>query len=324
LTTRKLAFGVDIGGTNVRVVLGDKKGIFLKRLSERTDITNGAEGVSRQILRMIRSIKLPKSGEDKIEGIGIGSAGPLNLAMGGLTNPTNIPYDFVPLVGPISEEMEKPTFLLNDCTMGVTGEKYFGAGKGLKNIVYITLSTGIGAGVYVDGHLLLGKDGNAAEIGHLTIDSSGCLPCSCGKRGHWEGYSSGKGIPNYCRMLLRKMRPSVYMNSVLSRLAFDSEENITAEMIFNAAKKGDSLCNEILHRVGIMNAIGFACVVDAYDPDIITVGGSVALSNQNLIIKPIREHIAEYARNRIPEIAITPLKEDVVLYGALARVFNPK
>jgi len=320
---RKLAIGVDIGGTNVRIALGDEEGHILAKLSEKTEKTKGPQGVSQQIIEMIRSIQARMTGARLIEGIGIGSSGPLDLKRGGLMKPTNIPYDFVPLVEPLKEELKLPTYLLNDCAAAVVGEKFYGVGKNHENLVYITLSTGIGGGVYVDGHLLAGKDGNAHEIGHLTIDYEGKLVCGCGRRGHWEAYCSGNGIPNFVRLILEEKKSSELKRCLLLRAIEADLNKITAKTVYDAAKADDPLSKEIVGKIGVLNAIGFACVIDAYDPSLTTVGGSIALNNMSLIIDPIKQHVEGHARNRVPEIIITPLGEDVGLYGGLAVVFNP-
>jgi len=317
----RLAVGVDVGGTNIRVALGDERGRIIARISERTEKHRGPEGISRQIARNIRSL-IERIGGKKIEGIGIGSAGPLDLKMGGLMKPTNIPYDFVPLVEPLREEFDLPVYLLNDCSVAVVGERFFGAGKEHENLAYITLSTGIGGGIYVDGHLLIGKDGNATEIGHFTIDYEGRLLCGCGKRGHWEAYCSGNGIPNYVRLLLSEEDPDEVKDSLLMSKINGNLNLLTAKILYDCAKAGDPLSLKLTDRIGVLNAIGFACVIDAYDPSLITVGGSIALRNESLVLLPIRKYVGEHARNRVPEIRITPLGDDVVLYGAIAMVFH--
>jgi len=321
--SEKLAIGIDLGGTNIRIMLGDEKGRVLARLSEKTEKMKGPEGISRQITKMIRSIRIGKYRTREILGIGIGSAGPLDLKRGGLMKPTNIPYDFVPLVEPLGDEFKLPTYLLNDCSSAVMGEKFFGAGKGHENLAYVTLSTGIGGGVYVDGHLLVGKDGNAAEIGHFTIDYEGRLLCGCGKRGHWEAYCSGNGIPNYVRLLLEEKKPEELEGSLLAEAAGTGLRNVTAKTLYDAAKTGDPVSRGFVEEIGVLNAVGFACVIDAYDPSLITVGGSIALNNERMVIDPIKRHVGEHTRNRVPEILLTPLGDDVVLYGALALVFHP-
>ncbi|RJS87144.1 ROK family protein [Candidatus Bathyarchaeota archaeon] len=320
---RKIAVGVDLGGTNIRVALGNDEGRILAKISERTEKTKGPEGISEQIARIIRCLEKKEAKTGEIIGIGIGSAGPLDLKRGGLMKPTNIPYDFIPLVEPLEDIFHLPTYLLNDCSTAVMGEKFFGAGKNHENLAYITLSTGIGGGIYVDGHLLIGKDGNATEVGHFTIDYEGKLLCGCGKRGHWEAYCSGNGIPNYVRLLLSQGRFEGVKDSLLMRRISGDLDRLTAKILYDCAKASDPLALELVDKIGFLNSVGFACVVDAYDPSLITVGGSIALRNESLIIDPIRRGVKEHARNRVPEIKITPLGDDVVLYGALAMVFYP-
>ena len=318
---RRLALGVDVGATNIRVVLGDETGQILTKNSEKTDKNKGPEGISNQIIKIIRSLQKETPEAKKIIGIGIGSAGPLDLKKGGLMKPTNMPYDFVPLVDPLKDAFKLPTYLLNDCASAALGEKLFGAGKGHKNMAYITISTGIGGGVFVDDHLLTGKDGNAHEIGHFTIDSTGRLQCGCGKRGHWEAYCAGRSIPNFVRLLLEEKKPEETANSLLIKSVNNDLSRLTAKTLFDAAKAGDPLSIELVEEIGSLNAVGFACVVDAYDPSIITVGGAVALNNADMVINPIKQHVGEHARNRLPEIFLTPLGEYVVAYGALGMVF---
>ena len=319
----KIAVGVDLGGTNVRVALGDENGRILAKISERTEKTRGPEGISEQIARIIRYLEEEEARKGEIVGIGIGSAGPLDLRRGGLMRPTNIPYDFVPLIEPLEDTFHLPTYLLNDCSAAVMGERFFGAGKKHENLAYITLSTGIGGGIYVDGHLLIGKDGNATEIGHFTIDFEGRLTCGCGRRGHWEAYCSGNGIPNYVRLLLSQRRREEIEDSLLMKTVKGDLNLLTAKNLYDCAKAGDPLSLELAEKIGVLNSIGFACVIDAYDPSLITVGGSIALKNERLVMDPIRRNVKEHARNRVAEIMITPLRDDVVLYGALAMVFHP-
>lgn len=321
--SKRLAIGVDLGGTRIRIGLANEKGQLIAKLVEETQKAKGPEGISNQIIGMIHSLKKQNSDAESIIGIGIGSAGPLDMDKGGLMKPTNIPYDFVPLVDPLKDKFKLPAILLNDCSAAAMGEKYYGAGKGHENMVYITISTGIGGGIYVDGHLLVGKDGNAAEIGHFTIDHERRLKCGCGKKGHWEAYCSGRGIPNYVRLILESKSSREVQNSLLPKMAGDDLGKLTAKTLYDAAKAGDGLALECAKKIADFNVAGFACVIDAYDPSLITVGGAIALDNLELVIDPIRQNVDNYARNEVPEIHITPLGEDVVIYGALALVFHP-
>ncbi|MBS7620342.1 ROK family protein [Candidatus Bathyarchaeota archaeon] len=302
----KLCIGVDLGATNIRVALGDETGIK-KRIVEKTDRLHGSLGISEQIVSMVRRI-----GVEDVCAIGIGSIGPLELSRGRIVNTPNLPFKDIPIVKPLSEEFDIPVRLLNDCCAAVLGEHVYGAGKGIKNLVYITFSTGLGGGAMVDGHLLQGKDGNAHEIGHLTIDANSELLCGCGCRGHWEAYCSGANIPNYARWLIQSDEAREKFKQTIENPPSSTEE------IFSKANEGDLLSSWIVEKIGEVNAVGFADVINVYDPELITVGGSIAIENPDLILKPILSQVSRHVINRLPKIRITLLLRDTVLYGALA------
>ncbi|MEM0219891.1 MAG: ROK family protein [Thermoproteota archaeon] len=312
----ELSIGVDLGATNLRVAIGNREGKILFKLSERT-VNNGDEyAISNQIHRMIKSA--PSNLLSKVIGVGIGSIGPMDIRKG-IIFPPNLNFKFAFLTTPLSEKLGLPVYLLNDCVSAVVGEKNFGAGKDIDNLVYITISTGIGGGVYVNGNLLLGKEGNAHEIGHTVIDYRGKLICGCGKPGHWEAYCSGKNLPNFAKLIMEEEK----INSKLSDIIKYNFSSLTSEVIFKLAREGDKLANVVVERCSEINAMGFANVIDVYDPSLITVGGSVALNNLDLVLEPIKKKVKNYAANSIPEIIPTPLGQDIVLYGAVATVFNP-
>jgi len=217
---------VDLGATNMRVAHGDETGIK-KKLMMTINKSEGAEGIAAQMITMIRDL-----GVEGIAAIGVGSIGPLNLGTGSVVDPPNLPFNEIPIVEPLSEAFHVPVGLLNDCSAAVLGEQVFGAGRGLRNIFYVTLSTGLGGGAIVDDHLLVGKDGNAVEIGHLTIDPASELVCGCGCKGHWEAYCSGSNIPNYAGLLMEGKETE---GSLLLRLAGGDIEGITTKILFAAA-----------------------------------------------------------------------------------------
>lgn len=295
----ELAVGADIGGTNLRVCLGDENGRIKAKRMEKLNVKT-KESLSGQIVRMIKSLS------NEFSAIGIGSMGLLDMKKGELTNPVHIPFRNIPIVMILKNEFDVPVYLVNDCDAGVIGEKTFGAGKDEKDLAYLTISTGIGCGVILDGKLLLGKDGNATEVGHFTVDLEGKLKCGCGGYGHWEAYCSGTGIPNFVKLLAK-----------------DRFENLTAEKFFELVKSKDKLALEIVEKIGEINAIGVSNINAAYDVSLITIGGSVALKNSNLILNPILKHLTKNSINRSPRIELTKLGDDVVLIGALALAFNP-
>mgnify|MGYP000191496459 CR=1 FL=1 len=316
--------GVDIGATWLRVALADEKGRIIDRAKERTPKKGEPELISKIIINVVEQL-MKKNNVEKIEAIGVGSIGPMDLNKGILTKPANIDIENIPIVDPLSERFKAPTYLVNDCTAGVVGEKVFGLGKETDNLVYITLSSGIGGGAIVDGNLLFGKDGNAVEIGHTVVDMEGKLKCGCGAYGHWEAYASGVNIPRFAKLLIEeKFGIESFKKSVLYKKTKGDINAITSEMVYTSAKEGDELALKITREIGRINAIGFANATNVYDPELITVGGSIALKNVELVIKPIQENIEKYLVNRKPRIEITPLGDDIVLYGAIALALHPE
>lgn len=317
---KEYVVGVDLGGTWVRVVLSNKSGDFLETASERID-TRSSGAISKQIVKLVRFLCHRRGLNVKtLGGVGIASAGPLIQEEGILINPTNMPFKQVSLTKPISEQLTIPAYLINDCAGAALGEKTFGAAKGLDNYVYVTIGTGIGGGVIVNGTLLLGKDGNAHEVGHMTIDYGGRLACGCGKRGHWEAYCSGKNIPNFVKMRFEESDENSVKRSLLFKKTGGDLSKLIAADLFDAAQRKDRLSLRLVEEIGILNAIGFANVVNLYDPSLITVGGSVTLNNKKAILSPIKAHILEHAVNRLPEIKATTLGKDAGLCGAVAFV----
>ena len=296
----KNLIAVDIGATNVRIASGTPSSIH-RILREKTDLSEPSS-VSLQIVDMIHRLC------DSPDSIGIGSIGPINIVTGEISNSPNIPHIVVPVIEPLKNEFDVPTTIVNDCAAGVLGEWKYGAGQNHDNVVYITLSTGLGGGAIVDGHILIGKDGNAAEIGHITIDPESPLLCGCGCRGHWEAYCGGKNIAQLTEYVLGESYDEYHRKY----------GEITADKIFRKASEGDENSCKVVKVYGRVNAIGFADVVNVYDPEVLTVGGSIALNNPELVLNPILENIESHLINRIPEIRITPLGEDVILYGAFA------
>jgi glucokinase len=311
---RRLGVAVDIGATKVRVCVGDETGRLLWREARNMQAPPRVEDYVHALVTRVKDgvEHLPPGGT--MEGIGVASIGPLNIEKGGMSSPTNLPYDFVPIVEPIEDAFGAKVTLMNDARAGALGEREFGAGKGHDNLVYITISTGIGGGAIVDGHLLQGKNGNAGEIGHLIVDPSGRLTCGCGRKGHWEAYCSGRNLPNLAALVAKEMKAGGTHNaSFVGRTKLPDSGSI-----LRAAGEGHAFASKVAKEMGRLNAVGVAAVADAYDPSLITIGGGVALNNRRLIIDPIRQLLPKYAVNRVPEIRITPLGDDAGLLGAIS------
>jgi len=169
----------------------------------------------------------------------------------------------------VEEALGIKTFLLNDASAAALGEYTFGAGKGVRHMLYITVSTGIGGGLVLDGRLYGGAQGLAGEVGHITIESQG-PPCKCGNRGCWEALASGTAMAREARELI-KGSP----DSLLAGMA--RREELTAELVHEAALKGDEVARAIIHRAGSYFGIGLAALVNIFNPELLVIGGGVSL-----------------------------------------------
>ncbi|MCC6003946.1 MAG: ROK family protein [Thermofilum sp.] len=310
LKRMRYAVAVDVGATRTRVALGNEDGELLELEVFPTHSFATPDEYLGHIARLAKTF-MERNGVD-IVGIGVGSPGPIDMERGEVIRSINLPFEKLEVVRGLKSLTGKKIAFANDAVTAAVGEKYFGAGRACQNLVYITISTGIGGGVYVDGTLLLGKQGNAHEIGHIVVDLNEEITCGCGKRGHWEAYCSGTGIPKYTKLLSYK-HPDLWNQSILR-----SKEAVTAKDVFEAYRSGDSFARLVIQGVKRFNACGFAAVVNAYDPEIITVGGSVALNNADILLTNIEREVENYAVNIVPKIIATPLGDKIGIMGALA------
>ena len=240
--------------------------------------------------------------------LAISAAGPLDLAAGSFVSPPNLPYDRVDLVGPLEAAFGVPVALINDARAGVLGEHAHGAGRGYRDLVYVTISTGIGGGVILDGRLLLGRGGNAGEIGHITVETRHGLVCGCGYPNHWEGYCSGRNLPRFYAVEKESGDP----------------EYATAEAIFAAARAGEPAANRFLEAVAVLNARALSTLVVAYDPARIVLDGAVVQAQADLLVGPAVARMEEFLPR--PGVVTSPLNGDAPLLGAAvaARCGEPR
>lgn len=318
----KYVVGVDIGATWIRIALASADGRIMRKTVQLTPREGDKHTIANLILEIIK--KEYKEYIGSIESIGIGVAGPLDLAKGRVIGAPNVPIRTFELGLPLIETLKRPIIIANDCVAAVWGEKLFGLGRGKSNIVYITLSTGIGGGVIVNDLLLLGKMGNAHEIGHMIVDVKGRMICGCGGRGHWEAYASGANIPKFTSKLLEEWTlTEEEKKSTIFQLY--RENKLTSEQIYKEAEKGDPLALKIVDEINKYNIAGFENVINIFDPEIITLGGAIALKNKReLVLNPIIKGIEE-SKGVVtlkPVIEITPFGDDIVLLGAIALALN--
>ncbi len=302
MTGEPAVLAVDIGATNTRVGLVDAEGKILSFVTGKTpDGGDDPMAVVLTVKGMAEELLGP-AGWEEVACIGISGAGPVDRTRGSLVKPPNIPLPEVPLKEPLAEWTGLPVTVLNDCHAGVIAERCYGAGKGCREQVYLTLSTGIGAGVIMDDRLMLGHEGNAAEVGHFHVDSELDLPCGCGYSGHWEGYASGRFLPRFFASWWRKD---------LSLLPFDPR---TPEGIFCAAREGNRVAAAFLDRLAEINGRGISDIIVAYNPELIVFDGSVVLKNPREVVDRAIPRIDRYLT--LPRLAITHLAGNAPLIGA--------
>lgn len=299
---------VDIGGTHLRAALFPEQGTQPVRI-ERI-LTRGQGTPIERLINLIASI-WPQEGE--VKAIGMTAPGPLNPKTGVLYRAPNIPgWVDLPLREEIENRFHVPVSLGNDGNLAALGEWHFGAGRGHHNLIYMTISTGIGGGVICEDRLLQGHSGLAAELGHVTVLPDGPV-CSCGKRGHLEAVASGTAIARFVQEELSR--------GAHSSLKLDPPP--TAQDIAEAARDGDPLATAAYRRAGEFLGQALADFLHIFNPSLIILGGGVSLSG-DLLIRPAdaamrRSVIAPEYLNDL-SITTAALGDDAGLLGALALV----
>jgi glucokinase len=298
---------VDIGGTHLRAALYEPENTS-PLAHKRVDTDADLPGVYNRLQAVIESI-WPH--DQSVLAIGIASPGPLDPRTGHILKTPNIPEwrDF-PLAPQLAAHFGVPAFLDNDARLAALGEWKFGAAKGHRDVLYLTLSTGVGGGVIEDGHLLHGYHGLGTELGHTMIDPDGPT-CSCGFPGHVEAFSSGPAIVKY---VLEQLDAG-------AKSCLKQNDHVTAEMIADAALQGDSLSISAYRRAGEYLGMGVASFLHAFDPSIVVFGGGVSLVGP-MLFEPFQASLKKrvfhprYLENL--KIEIGALGDDAGLLGALA------
>ena len=266
--------GIDIGGTKSAVSFarennGELEFIFKKQIN--TEINN--PGKMLEIYKKIIEENLLLCMEDKLESIGISCGGPLQEEKGLILSPPNLPlWDKVDVVKPFKDMFNVPVGLQNDANACVAAEWKFGAGKGCKNMIFMTFGTGLGAGLILNNKLYKGTNGNAGEIGHIRLNDDG--PVGYGKEGSFEGFCSGGGIAklgkNYAEIILKQGKTTGFCKS------FEELDSITAKKIGVAADLGDETALLIFEEVGRRLGQGISILIDILNPEIIVIGSIFA------------------------------------------------
>lgn len=267
-----LFLGVDIGGTKVAAGVVNEKGEILHRTKVAMQTHGTAEDALAGVLEAIDGELAGVSG--KIEAIGVSSPGPLDPKQGLIINPPNIPcWRNFNLVEALRNRFHLPVWLDNDSNAAGLAEALWGAGRGYRNVFYVTLGTGIGTGIIFDGEVYQGRTGAAGEGGHVTIDYRGPL-CACGKRGCIEAFASGTAIARLGRKAVLEVGHEHAAH--LLALAGGDPDKITGCMVAQACREGDELAGEVLRQLTGPLSVWLGSVVDMLEPDVIVFGGGVS------------------------------------------------
>ncbi len=316
---KKLVIGIDIGGTNTIFGFVDKTG---NTLWEGGIPTKGYPNVEDYLAALASAIKanlaiIPDSKSYEIVGVGIGAPNG-NYYKGTIEEAPNLEWKgIVPIINLFKRHFDVPMILTNDANAAAMGEYLFGAAKGLRDFIVITLGTGLGSGIFVNGDLVYGHDGHAGELGHLIVNPNG-RQCGCGRRGCLETYVSATGIK---RTVFKLLADTMYPSELRS-ICFD---NLTAEMIFQAAKKGDKIALMAFEYTGNMLGRKLADAVTVTSPKAIFIFGGLAKSGK-LIMEPtqkaMEDNLLGIFKNKVKVMPSGLLDRNVAVLGAAALVWK--
>ncbi|HEX8367865.1 MAG TPA: ROK family protein [Pyrinomonadaceae bacterium] len=293
--------GIDIGGTKIAVALETPSGERVASRRLPTEAEGGAYAVLENISRAVE--EMLDENKAKIVAIGVGSPSPLDVEKGLILSPSNLrDWDRFPVVSLLNERFKVPVKLDNDANVAALGEYIYGAGRGYQNIFYITVSTGIGGGIVINGEIYHGVSNGAGELGHTVVQPDG-VRCNCGSTGCLETICAGVHLARRARERLASGAPSL-INEMIS----DASE-ITAKTVVEAARRKDRLAMEIWDETCRFLAIGVANIFTLLAPEIVVIGGGIAGAGE-LLFEPLRRMVPQF-------VSMIPLEKINIVPAAL-------
>jgi len=309
----KYYVGIDLGGTNIVAGVVDEEYNIIAKASTKTNCPRPEKEIADDMARMaLEAVKNAKLTIDDSEWIGVGTPGIANSSTGIIEYSNNLGFKDTPMVKYIQETIDKPVFIENDANAAAYGEFVAGAAKGAKNAVCITLGTGVGGGIIIDGKIYAGSNFAGAEIGHTVIEVDG-VQCSCGRKGCFEAYSSATG-------LIRMTKESMAQNpdSIMNQVA-EEKGKVTARTSFDCMRAGDKYAKAVVDKYIKYLAAGITNTINIFQPDVLCIGGGVCNEGDPLLL-PVKELVKNevYTRNseKNTEIVIAKLGNDAGIIGA--------
>ncbi|HEX8847168.1 MAG TPA: ROK family glucokinase [Pyrinomonadaceae bacterium] len=281
-----LVIAADLGGTNLRAATVDRAGRIHERTKQHTPKAEKASEIVRVIVAAARECeRRSEERGGRIRAVSVVVPGTVRVEEGVVTKAPNVPsLNGFRLAAALESELQWPAVLENDANAAAVGEMWQGVGRGHKSIIMITLGTGVGGGIILDGKLWRGIDGSAGELGHIGVEPFGGVACTCGSRGCLEVYASATAIVR----MTREAQPR-YPKSPLHQ-----SEDLTAKQVYESGLNGDELAVEVFRRMGIYLGVGLASLINIFNPEMIVIGGGVA-DGWDLFISHVREQITERA-----------------------------
>lgn len=279
--------GVDLGGTNISVGVVDNDFNIIGRGKMKTNAPRPAEEIFADIAKAIE-LAVDDAGinMDLISVIGVGTPGSVNDETGYIDYSNNLKFDMVPAKEMLESITGKPCFFANDASCAALGELYAGAGKGHKNLVAVTLGTGVGSGIVIDGKVFRGANSAGGEIGHTVINVNG-EPCNCGRNGCWERYASATALISQTKVAMEEYTDSKMWNCAGGKL-----ENVSGRTAFDAMRMGDEIAKDVVDKYIYYVAVGVINIINVYQPDVLCIGGGICNEGETLLA-PIRKYCEE-------------------------------
>ncbi len=309
----KYYLGVDLGGTNIKAGITDENGKILLKSSVRTDSEGDAKKIADQMVELCRSlVKEANLSMENVEAVGVGIPGTVDEKTGTVIYCNNLDMDGAPIGAMMSESLQKPVHLANDASCAALGEFICGSGREHNSIILVTLGTGVGGGIILDGKLWEGLEGAGAEIGHMVVHIGGA-ECTCGRRGCFEAYSSATALVNQTKAAM-DANPESLLHSIVAKTG-----RVTAKTAFDAMRKGDLVAKDVVDNYLHYLSEGVANLINIFAPEAIILGGGVCNEGDALLI-PLKEQVIAkcYGGDLIhhAEISIASLGNDAGLIGA--------
>ncbi len=310
---QRLAVGIDLGGTNLKIALVDQAGSILAHRIADADAAAGPATMIARCRAIVKALMAEVGvSHDDIIGVGLGSPGPLSSSRGIIFHAVNLPgWRNIPLRSDMAAALDLPVILENDGNAAAFGEYWAGVGQRRFDLVMFTLGTGVGGGVILGGEVLHGHFENAAELGHTIVEVDG-LPCNCGKRGCLEQYASASAVAQRVKKAITGGEACLLFDRVQAGEAIDSEQ------VMEAARQGDSLCQHIVHEACRYLAMACVNVQHTFNPAKIVLGGGLAQAGDDFImrVKAQVDQMRWQLCDDYPEITLGQLGYEAGMIGA--------